>query len=83
MNREEVSGEADTKHTRKIEAVRRTIMSGLSVLAAREWLRAGILTLPGVSADPDTIADIMDFVDHYVQRKEQLDKDAGRFDPRV
>lgn len=83
VTREETAAEIAAKHERLSESVRRTIMSGVSVLAAREWLKVGILTLPGVSADPDTIADIMDFVDHFVQRKEQLDTEAGHFDRRL
>jgi hypothetical protein len=71
MNREEVAADVAAKHARRTEAVRRTIEQAPDTVSAREWLRAGILTLSGVSVDKDTITDIMSFVDQYTERREQ------------
>jgi hypothetical protein len=79
MTRDQVFTEVEIKHERRTEAVRRTIVHAVDILSAREHLRQGVSALPGVSDDPDTVADIMDFVDHFVMRKEQLDEEAGRF----
>lgn len=72
MNREEVAADVAAKHERRTQSVRRTILYADDRQAAREWLRAGLLTLPGVSADSDTITDIMLFVDTYVSKIEEL-----------
>jgi hypothetical protein len=74
MNRDQVFSDVDAKHARRTEAVRRTIVRSPDVLSARQQLRDGILTLPGVSGDPRTIEDIMSFVDQFVQKKEELDR---------
>lgn len=73
-DREKIFEEVDAKHVRRTEAVRRTIQRSPDVLSARQSLREGILTLPGVSADPRTIEDVMFFVDSFVHRKEELDR---------
>lgn len=79
MNRDEVFASVTAKHDRRTAGVRRTLMNAPDILSGRRYLRDAVSALPGVSNDPDTVADIMDFVDHYVQRKEQLDTVAGRF----
>lgn len=74
MTREEIRKELVLKNQRRTEAVMRTIGNAPDVLSARERLCQALSVLPGVSADPDTMPDIMLYVDLYVQRKEDLDK---------
>jgi hypothetical protein len=83
MNREEVAADVAAKHERRTEAVRRSIYRSPDILSAREQLRQGLSSLPGVSGDTRTIEDMMLFVDTYVHQKEELDTRAGRFDRRV
>lgn len=80
MNREQVAAEIEAKHQRRTAAGQRTIGNAPDVLSAREAFRQAVSGLPGVSADPDTVPDIMFFADCLVQRKEQLDTRAGHFD---
>jgi hypothetical protein len=77
MNRDQVLADVETRHRRRTEGVRRAIGNAPDTLSAHDTLRDVIAALPGVSGDPDTVADIMFYVDLYVQRKEQLD---GRSD---
>lgn len=74
MTREEIRADIEAKHEKRTEAVMRTIGNAPDVLSARERLCQALSVLPGVSADPDTMPDIMLYVDLYVQRKEDLDK---------
>lgn len=69
----------EAKHYRRTERVRQDIDSAPDVLSAREAFRQGVSGLPGVSNDPDTVADIVYFADCLVHRKEELDTRAGRF----
>lgn len=73
MNRDQVLADVEARHRRRTEGVRRVLGNAPDVLSARDRLRDVIRALPGVSDDPDTVADIMFYVDLYVQRKEQLD----------
>lgn len=73
MNREEVRADVEARHVRRTAGVRRALLSAPDTLSARDRLRDVIRALPGVANDPDTLADIMFYVDLYVQRKEQLD----------
>lgn len=73
MNRDEVFASVTAKHDRRTAGVRRTLMNAPDILSAARTLREAVSALPGVSADPDTVADIMDYVDAYMYRKEQLD----------
>jgi hypothetical protein len=61
------------KHERRTADVRRALVNAPDILSAARTLREAVSALPGVSADPDTVADIMDYVDAYMYRKEQLD----------
>lgn len=73
MNRDQVFADVEARHQRRTAGVRRALMSAPDVLSGRDRLRDVIAALPGVSNDPDTVADIMFYVDLYTQRKEQLD----------
>lgn len=74
MNRDQVFADVEARHRRRTEGVRRAIGNAPDTLSARDTLRDVIRALPGVSDDPDTVPDIMFYVDLYVQRKDQLDK---------
>jgi hypothetical protein len=73
VNRDQVFAEVETKHDRRTSAGRNSIGNAPDVLSAREAFRQAVSSLPGVSADPDTVADIVFFADCLVQRKEDLD----------
>lgn len=75
-DRKKIFEDVRLKHERRTDAVRRTIGHAPDVLSARDRLRIGVSELPGVSGDPDTVSDIMLFVDQFVQRKKQLDTAA-------
>jgi hypothetical protein len=77
MNRDQVFADVEARHQRRTASVRLALMTAPDVLSGRDRLRDVIRALPGVSDDPDTVADIMFYVDLYVQRKDQLD---GRTD---
>lgn len=74
MNRDQVFADVEARHQRRTAGVRRALLSAPDTLSARDRLRDVIRALPGVSDDPDTVPDIMFYVDLYVQRKDQLDK---------
>jgi len=76
MNREEVAADVDARHARRTEAARRTIAHAPDIMSAREALRQAVSALPGVSADPDTVPDIMSFVDQFVSR-DAADREAS------
>lgn len=77
VDRDQVFASVETRHERRTEGVRRAICSAPDILSAHARLRDVILALPGVSVDPDTVADIMFYVDLYVSRRDQL---SGRSD---
>lgn len=76
MNRDQVFADVAAKHARRTEAARRTIAHAPDIMSAREALRQAVSALPGVSADPDTVPDIMSFVDQFVSR-DAADREAS------
>lgn len=74
MNREEVTAAVIQKSERRTEDARRFIGNAPDTLSAREAFRQAVSSLPGVSDDPDTVADIVLFADFLINRKEQLDR---------
>lgn len=66
MNREQVREEIEAKRDRRTAGVLRSIRTTSTVTDAREQLRRGVSGLPGVSGDPDTVTDIMFFVDTFL-----------------
>jgi hypothetical protein len=77
MNRQQVTADVEERHQRRTSGVRRVIASAPDTASARDRLRDVIHALPGVSADPHTVPDIMFYVDLYVSRRDQL---SGRTD---
>ena len=76
MSRDQVFADVAAKHARRTEAARRTIAHAPDIMSAREALRQAVSALPGVSADPDTVPDIMSFVDQFVSRDAE-DREAS------
>lgn len=72
MNREEIQTDMDKRREEWTESVRRTLGNAPDVLSARSRVKDIVSALPGVSADPDTVPDIMLTVDFYVHQLEQL-----------
>ncbi len=74
MNSRELNELALTaRHDRRVSGVRVAIGRAPDTQSAREAFRQAVSDLPGVSGDPDTVADILHYADCLIVRKQELD----------
>ena len=74
-SRDRVFQDVTDKHARRMSAAVRAILAEDSVLGARTKLERAVRALPGVSADPDTVPDILRLMDIYNAAVRELSTD--------